>query len=104
MNTSAAAYAVLGTLIFGIGMCGLFFRRGLLSALLSTGVAMCGPVIAIAGFSSTGGATTPPYGDALSLAIIAVVSAQLLLGVSIALVAWRHERVGVVDDLDEVAT
>lgn len=104
MNASTAAYAVLGTLIFAIGLCGVFLRRGLMSALVCIGVATGGPLVAIAGFSATGGAESPPYGDAVSLALIATVSAQLLLGVAIALIAWRHEGAASIDDLDEVST
>jgi NADH:ubiquinone oxidoreductase subunit K len=101
--TSNAAYALVGTLIFAVGVTSVFFRRGYLSAVLSLCFAALGPLVAISGFAASGSGQTPAYGEVVGLVIVCIVATYLLSGVAIALVSWRHERVNVLDDFDEVS-
>jgi NADH:ubiquinone oxidoreductase subunit K len=102
MDITPSHYAILGFVVMAIGLFGVCSKRHPLAVLLCLSVSFVGPVIAFVGFAASGGGILPPLGNAVGLFLLVIMTAQVLLGVGIALVAWRHGNHADLDHLHEV--
>ena len=103
MTVGPGHYAVLSAIVFSIGIYGVLTRTTMLAVLMAITLLFAAPVIALVGFSHTGGGGfTPPLGEALALFGVVAAGAQIAVGIGLTLLVWRRIGSTEVDDLVEV--
>jgi NADH-quinone oxidoreductase subunit K len=104
MNAGPGQYAVLSTIVFGLGIFGVLARQNALSVLCSVVLLFVAPVIALVGFAHTGSSgQVAPVGDALALLAVVAAAAEGLAGTALTVLAWRRLNSVQVDDLADPA-
>lgn len=94
-----AAPLALSTVLFGLGVLGVFAHRGVISVLLSIEFVLCAAVLALVSFDRvhsdavTGAAATG--GEGLSVMVLSVATAQAIVGLGLLIAARRGTRVSV---------
>lgn len=82
----------LSALLFMLGSLGVFAHRGVLSALLSIELMLCGGVLALIAFDRTGvghASEVNPAGEGLSVMVLSIATAQAIVGLAM-LIAVRR--------------
>ncbi|MBV8301706.1 MAG: NADH-quinone oxidoreductase subunit K [Candidatus Dormibacteraeota bacterium] len=93
MNAGPGQFAVLSTIVFGIGLFGVLSRRTTAGLLMALFLLTLAPVIALVGFAHFGATgPIPPVGDAFALIAVLAAVAETVLGASLALLGWRRLR------------
>lgn len=100
MNAGPGAYAVLSAVVFAIGLYGLLSRSTTHGVLLAIPVLFSAPVIALIGFSQSGGPQSA--GGALALFAVIAAAAVVAAGAGLALLVRRRVGSDDVDDLVEL--
>lgn len=97
MSTGPAPFAVLSAIVFALGLYGILTRATTVGSLMAVAVLFLAPVIALVGFTQSGG--NDGSGGALALVAVLAAAAEIAAGLGIALLVRR--RIGS-SDLDEL--
>lgn len=100
MSTGAAPFAVLSAVVFALGLYGVLTRATMVGSLMALAVLLVAPVIALVGFTQSGG--NDGAGGALALIAVLAATAEVAVGIGIALVARRRFGDTDLDDLIEL--
>jgi NADH:ubiquinone oxidoreductase subunit K len=94
---------VVSSLLFSIGLFGVFARRNAIAMLLSVELMFNGVNVALVGFSRFAYNDTQPLsGMAFALFVITVAAAETSIGVALLLLAFRRHHTVQADELDEL--
>jgi NADH-quinone oxidoreductase subunit K len=102
VNIGPGQYAVLSAVVFAIGIYGVLARRHPLGVVISLGLLLAAPVIALVGFTHLIIGPPPPLGDALSALAVAAASCAGSVGFALLLLLWRRSGRADVDTLGDV--
>ena len=100
MSIGPEHFAVLSALVFTVGLAGVLTRGNPVAILMCAAVMVCGPVIALVGFTHLGqSGRSPAVGDALSFVALLAVALEAATGAAVALLLWRRTGSAETDDL-----
>lgn len=110
MTVGAGQFAVLGAIMFAIGVVGVLARRHPLAVLIGLCCMLAAPVIALVGFthvvpeSHLVGPTPriPPLGDALAVITIVAATCAASLGFALIVLLWRRTGRADIDALGDL--
>ena len=98
MTAGPGAYAVLSAVVFGLGLAGLLVRSDAAGLLTAAVLLTSGSVIALVGFTHTGGGSfVPASGDALAVVALLGLGGEAVLGGGLAMLLWRRLRAAAAD-------
>jgi NADH-quinone oxidoreductase subunit K len=96
-------YALLGAVVFTLGLYGVLARRHPLGVVMALGLLFAAPVITLAGFTNvTQNVQQLPLGGALSVMAIIATTCACSLGFALVVLLWRRSGRADVDALGDV--
>jgi NADH-quinone oxidoreductase subunit K len=103
MMIGAGQYAVLSSVVFAIGLYGVFARRHPLGVVMALGLLFAAPIIALVGFTSeTAINQRAPLGGALATMAIVAATCCCSLGFALVVLLWRRSGRADVDALGDL--
>ncbi|MBV9101024.1 MAG: NADH-quinone oxidoreductase subunit K [Candidatus Dormibacteraeota bacterium] len=104
MTAGPGHFALLSSLVFGLGLFGVLTRRDAAGLLMSMLVLFTAPVIALVGFAHEGGGSAvPPTGDALAVFAVVAAATEAVAGIALLLLLWRRIGSGDASEFDDIA-
>jgi len=103
VSVGPAHFAVLGAILFAVGLYGVLARRNALHVVLALIVLLTAPVVALVGFAhSGGGGAGPPLGDALAFFALVSTAGLAVVGLSVVLLLWRRTGTADIEEFIDV--
>jgi NADH-quinone oxidoreductase subunit K len=103
MSVGEGQYAVLGAVVFAIGLYGVVARRHPLGVVMALGLLFAAPAITLAGFTNvTQNVERLPLGGALSVMVVIATTCACSLGFALVVLLWRRSGRADVDALGDV--
>ena len=96
-----AAYLLVATLLFGVGLYGLLQRRSLVAILISIELMLAAVSINVVALTTLSGGD-PSLGLVVSLVLVGVAAAETAVALSLFVAIERHSRSIDIEDLSEL--
>lgn len=100
MSAGPAPFAVLSAVVFALGLYGILTRTTMVGSLMAVAVLLVAPIIALVGFTQSGG--NDGTGGGLALVAVFAATAEIAVGTGITLLVRRRIGSADLDDLIEL--